>query len=433
MRRVWLLLALLAFAAAAHAQEVTPVPVPPVAEAAASRDLAIELAVLRAEQAADTAEQAVNIAGALLNIFDAVAVLLTVLGVVLGVIGFRSIQESRRVSAELRVEAAQLRQQFDEEIRKRERELEQVRQKIVDSSQSMSAQLQRRSDNALVAISLLTVGERQYRAGDYDGAISIYQEALKLDRDNPIIHQRLGYVYCQQGAVESALHHYEHALRLAPELAPALAGMGFVTRRIAERLPAGVEQDLKYNEAEQYLLRALRQSPRLVDDDGESWWGVLGGLYRRRGYLDRAIAAYEEAARVTPQSSYGYGNLALLYMKRGERSKMEEMYRRMETIAASEAMSSQGNFWGYADLIVSRLALGMAQQAAADLPIALNIAPKDADWMLEGLRDTLADLATYLDKPRADNIRDAINTIENALEARQIERESRPTADTRAG
>jgi tetratricopeptide (TPR) repeat protein len=425
MSRVWLLLALLAFAAAAQAQEVTPPPAAPIAEPANSRELAIELAVLRAEQAADTAEQALDIAGALLNIFDAVAVLLTVFGVVLGVIGFRSVQESRRVSAELRVEAAQLREQFDEEIRQRERELELVRQKIVDSSESMSTQLQRRSDNALVAISLLTVGERQYRAGDYDGAITIYREALQLDPDNPIIHQRLGYVYCQQGIVDSALHHYEQALRLTPSLAPALAGMGFVTRRMAERLPAGVEQDLKYNEAEQYLLRALRQSPRLVDDDGESWWGVLGGLYRRRGYLDKAIAAYEEAARVTPQSSYGYGNLALLYMKRGERSKMEEMYRRMESIAASEAMASQGNFWGYADLIVSRLALGMTQQAAADLPIAINIAPRDADWMLEGLRDTLVDLAGYMDKPRADNIRDAINTIENVLEARQLERESR--------
>jgi tetratricopeptide (TPR) repeat protein len=399
-----------------QAQESTAEPQPTATVITADDLLSqLDVAVLRAEQAADTAEQSVNISGNLLNIFDGIALLLVVGGGLLGLFGVRSIQETRRVNAELRQEGDQLRERFEQEIRKREVELEAVRHNIEETSRRMAAQLQKRTDNALIAISLLELGERQYRANDYDGAISIYEAALQLDPDNPVTHQRLGYVYCQQGNVEASLKHYETAVSITADLASAIAGMGFVTRRIAEKLPPGIEQDLKYNEAEQYLLKALTLSPKLVDDDGESWWGVLGGLYRRRGFLDKAISAYEQATMVTPQSSYGYGNLALLYMKRGDRDKMQKTYSRMENIAASEAIASSGNFWGYADLIVSRLALGMSKQAMDDLPIAINIAPRDADWMLEGLRDTLVDLHQYLDTQRQPAVKNAIDTINNAL------------------
>ena len=413
-RWIVVVLVFVGFSLSMQAQETTPEPLP-IATTEPDLLQELEVSVLRAEQAADTAIQSVNIAGSLLNLFDGIALLLVVGGGLLGLFGVRSIQDTRRVSSELREEGKQLGERFDEELKKREVELEQIRQNIEDTSRRMASQLQKRTDNALIAISLLGLGERQYRATDYDGAITIYSAALNLDPDNPVIHQRLGYVYCQQGNVEQSLKHYESALTISDELAPAVAGMGFVTRRIAEKLPPSIEQDLKYNEAEQFLLRALAMSPKLVDDDGESWWGVLGGLYRRRGYLDKAISAYEQATMVTPQSSYGYGNLALLYMKRGDRDKMQRTYTRMENIAASEAIASRGNFWGYADLIVSRLALGMGKQAIEDLPIAINIAPRDADWMLEGLRDTLVDLQQYLDAPRQPAVKNAIDTINKAL------------------
>jgi tetratricopeptide (TPR) repeat protein len=49
--------------------------------------------------------------------------------------------------------------------------------------------------NANLALSLLTLGERQYRSQDFQGALNTYRRALELDPNSLITHYRLGYVY----------------------------------------------------------------------------------------------------------------------------------------------------------------------------------------------------------------------------------------------
>src|SRR5690606_30924131 len=134
------------------------------------------------------------------------------------------------------------------------------------------------TEQATLALALLPLGERQYRAQDLKGAADTYLRALALDDDNPLIHYRLGYVYVQSGQLEEAEYHLNRALEIDPQFWLAMAALGYVYRRIGDKLPPGLERDQTLNKAEAYLLDALRQSPKLVDDDSESWWGSLGGL-----------------------------------------------------------------------------------------------------------------------------------------------------------
>ncbi|MFQ3646293.1 MAG: tetratricopeptide repeat protein [Anaerolineae bacterium] len=425
MKRLIVALLLVGCAVVRAQEAAAPAPVEDVITPAQ-----LENAVLRAELAATLAEQNLNVASSLLNIFEGVALALTagitLGGIVLGVFGIRSIQDTRRVSRELREEAAHLRHQFEQEINKREALLEQLRQRIESTAQETTTHLQQRTDNALLAIALVEQAELQFKAADYEGAADAYQEALRLDPANPFIHQRLGYVYTQLGVIDSAWQHYQVAYEALPDSAATLAGMGFVMRRMAEKMPSGVEQEIQFVQAEQYLLRALAASPKLVDDNGESWWGVLGGLYRRRGMIEKAIDAYERATRVTPQSSYGFSNLALLYVKQGHAERMESTYARVEKIATSEASAASSNYWGYADLVVARLALGKQDQALADLEVALSIVPTNAAWMLEGLRETLLDLSQYVDTTRRAGIQRAVRRINEALQAMSAKTERKP-------
>lgn len=408
---------LIGLACATYAQD-TP-PAPDYSETIARLEQLVQAATAAAEQAEKQTEWAFN----LLGLFEAIGVFITVGGVLAAFFGITQIVGARRellrTNEELKAQAAQMRADIETEIRRREEELNALRTRLETFTAEFAAQTKEHTSRALIANSLVPLGERQYRASDYDGALNIYTRALELDPNNPTIHQRLGYVYTQKSDLERAKYHYEQAIKLEPDFAPALAGLGFVTRRIAEKLLPGIEQDRMYNEAERLLLNALQITPKLVDDDGESWWGVLGGLYRRREQLEQAINAYERATRVTPQSSYGYGNLALLYRKKNQREKMLKMYERVEKIAEEEARRQQGNFWGYADLIVSRYALGKAQLADEILPIAIDIAPVDAPYMLSGLRDTLQDLTSLLEEDKLPPIQLAIATLERVLEERQ--------------
>jgi tetratricopeptide (TPR) repeat protein len=185
-----------------------------------------------------------------------------------------------------------------------------------------------------------------------------------------------------------------------------------------ELIQKRLERNQLLTNAESYLQRALQISPKLVDDDGESWWGVLGGLYKRRGQIDEAIKAYHQATVVTPQSSYGYGNLAQLYMKQGEVEKMLETFEHVEQIAYKEADAESGNFWGYSDLVVSSYAIGKHEQARRALPVAMSIASPDSPYMLEGLVETLREIVEKVEKEKRPHIREAIEMIDAEMERR---------------
>jgi tetratricopeptide (TPR) repeat protein len=391
----------------------------------------------RAEIAIDEVEEGKNQAFNLLGVFEAIGFFVTIaagVGAVAGVSQlFTARSELEKTRKQLEQEASDLRQRFEDEIQKREQDFMRLQQAV----QAAAREQGEITNKALLANALMPLGERQYKTGDYLGALSTYQRAKDLDRDNPVVNQRLGYVYTQRGDLENAKLHYETAIDREPNFAPALAGLGFVYRRLGEqvdkvvakmtdasdavRVEKIIERDRLFNRAEDLLLHALQLSPRLVDDDGESWWGVVGGLYKRRGQIDQALEAYRQVTIYTPESSYGFGNLALLYLKKNMLADMLKTYERVEQIAANEAVSEQGNFWGYADLIVSRYALGKAKDAREVLPMAMSIAPADSPYMLSGLAETLAELLNILPEERKPAIQEAIKMIETHLATQRVQ------------
>jgi tetratricopeptide (TPR) repeat protein len=397
MRR-WILttiLCLLFSASAAFAQDAASSPPPPtltvdqalqtIQSAAAESQARLDAIN---EQAAN-ADRMFNLASNLLGIFEAIGFVAAVLGVALGAVGV-----TRLLAATNELNKA--RERFDKEIKDKAAELVELRSQL-EASISASAQHQQvTTERATLALSLLPLGEKQYKAQDFQGAMDTYRRALELDDGNPVTHLRLGYVCTQSGLLDEARQHLQRALEIEPGFAAALAALGYVYRRIAEKMTEGIEREELLNQAEGRLLEALRRSPKLVDDDGESWWGSLGGLYRRRSQVQDAIRAYERAGEVTPHSSYPFSNLALLYMQTDNRERMLATYRRVERLARAEAQAEVENYWAYADLLVSQLALGKVKEAEGTLLVVKDIAPADSPYVLELLVETLQRLQNAL-------------------------------------
>lgn len=80
------------------------------------------------------------------------------------------------------------------------------------------------------------------RQGDYDGAITSYQLALRDDPANVKTLQYIAIALSRTGRKEEAIRHYRRALELAPDLAGAHYGLAFLllkrgdTERAAEHL-----------------------------------------------------------------------------------------------------------------------------------------------------------------------------------------------------
>jgi tetratricopeptide (TPR) repeat protein len=442
MRLSIILLICLMLAVPAWAQDE---PVPPTDDLEALVERA-EAAAQRAETALEEitiveekANEAVGLAGDLFGLFEAMSALVGIgvpLGVLLaGVIGFRRLEQANK-------ELREARERFEQEMSEKSRELDHTRTQLeaAITEQSNLAEAQRgRATSASIALSLLLVGERQYRAQDYSGALDTYERAMKLDPLNPITHYRIGYVNTQMSQLEAAKTALERSIELDEDFLPAQAALGYVFRRMGDRIhkeidrliEAGVskdspditrlitERDRTYIKSEGNFVESLAQLPKLVDEDGESWWGSLGGLYRRRGQTQQAITAYERCTQVTPQSSYPFSNLALLYAEVGDLEKMQKMYDRVEKLAFGEVQADVDNYWAYADLIVARLAQGKVDATYDVLNTALETAPSDSPFMIESLIDTLRRLQTYLKDDRVDTIDKVISEIKTFVNQRE--------------
>jgi len=383
----------------------------------------MERAADRARASAEDASRYAGDASSFLNIFEALGIVITLSAAALGIFGFRQLFLTRaevrqaletdrlKLDEALAGFAAQIdakrseidalslqlierarqqqeqidrdRQRFQEALDDKERAVSALDQQIRDQAAAQREEARRTA----LALALLMLGERQYRMRDYAGALATYERARELDADNPITYYRLGYVHFQLNHIELAEECLRRSLEIERDFPPALAALGYIYRRRAEKMPEGVDKDLLMNEAEKMLLTALKMSNTLLDEDGESWWGSLGGLYRRRRQIDQAIAAYERAAKVTPFSSYPFGNLAMLYSEKRDLNATRKAYEQVERLARDEALAEVGNYYGYADLLTARLVLGKVKEAEGTLEPLFYTAP--STYALQSLADTL--------------------------------------------
>ena len=67
-------------------------------------------------------------------------------------------------------------------------------------------------------------GNARFRKGDYDHAIEDYDQALKLDPNEPTAYDGRGSVYYGKGQYELAAQDYDQAIRLDASDAYAFAG-----------------------------------------------------------------------------------------------------------------------------------------------------------------------------------------------------------------
>lgn len=371
----------------------------------------------RAEELYESAERKSEEAFNLLQLFEQLVGLTVTLAIIFGAVGgWQGIRSFRAVD-NLRGDFAKKYEHDRDELNARFADLEervlarlsqlqsQFGDEISDSRSQINAQadVQRRQiESALIAASLLPVGVQQYTEGNFIGARDAFLRALELDESNPIAHYKLGYVYVHQDDLEDAERHLKRALELEPEFAPAQATLGYTYRKKADRLRKQVDlkttapeaqmrmsadMNMLYGMAESLLVSTLKDAPRLLDEDGESWWGSLGGLYRRRGQLDLAIGAYKRAAECTPYSSYPFGNLAMLMTQTGQIDEARSYFRQMERIALREIAADNNNFYGYADLLTAQLAQKKFSEAGGTLEDMLRLS--HACSALSDLADTL--------------------------------------------
>jgi Tfp pilus assembly protein PilF len=206
--------------------------------------------------------------------------------------------------------------------------------------------------NPLAATLLMQQGRALVNEGKVSEGMEKYKVALKLQPDNPTLHNLIGVAELQRGEPGKALESFNHALTLAPKYADALSNRGAAYMQLAQYSLAESDfltvlldntyanrSGVYYNLGSLYFVRgnlaAAEENLRRATKDGgpvEAYF-LLGQVEEKLGKVALAETAYRDAMTRAPDRPDVTLALAKLMDAQGRKGEARELY--LKVIAAA--------------------------------------------------------------------------------------------------
>lgn len=345
------------------------------------------------------AEDAVDAASLVLTFLEGASVLAGIILVGAGIFGITSIQDLRHdteaIKQEVLTQLAQAQHDLNERVDVAQRELFQKAEQLASLEAELENSIEKNSQRideqinlankqarlSFEALSYHVMAQRLAREDNIDAAISACREAHELDPDNMSNNYLLGTLLLKKNLLEEAVLHlteaYDAALQDSETVStPSQAALGLALRKQGDLESVDVfERNRLYNQAENYLLEVVQHDPHLLTEDGESYFGVLGSLYRRQGRTQDAIEAYERAAAVTPRRSYPFINLAMLCLAAGEEARANHYRQAAEQKAARMLDDRPDHYWARHDMALAQYLKQDIDRALQSFEEAIELSP----------------------------------------------------------
>ena len=148
---------------------------------------------------------------------------------------------------------------------------------------------------------LLRKGRELVDLGDYSKAIDIYQQAARLDAENPRIFSGIGYLEARQGNYQASVEFYQQAIGLEPKNADFQYALGYAMANL-QNYPAAAS--------------AYRQAAQLDRKNVNARIGLGVVLFQQKDYSG-AFKAYQEAIALDPKSWQAYSSMGLVLIQQG--------------------------------------------------------------------------------------------------------------------
>jgi tetratricopeptide (TPR) repeat protein len=276
----------------------------------------------------------------------------------------------------------------------------------------------------------LEKGDKYFQAGEYQHAIDVYKDALKINPYHKKIHIRLGKSYLELNLLSEAEKHLKKALKLDPEYIPALNKLGKVYEKQKKYTKAKVcykkvlkidphDPEAHCNLAELFQFQkkfkktlfhyqqAIKANPEYVKaliNLGKIYWEIyhdfiqaslcykkvkaikpesklarfyLAELYMEKGWIEAAEKEYKEIIRLSPRCLEAIYKLINLYIREGDNKKIDIFCRKLVDINISDK-----NFSEYMStierLVVALIDKKKYKQMAELCKRIIDITPSDA-------------------------------------------------------
>ena len=208
--------------------------------------------------------------------------------------------------------------------------------------------------------------------GDYDDALTAFQEAVDVCPQDAVLHRWLGRAHLRRSQFDAAQTEFELALSLAPSYLVVYRDLAVVSEALEmpdaaiswlEQAVAKVpeHEDSQRDLVGLYLAHdhlSLAQSllDQVVAQRPEAAWAhfQLGGLYLALKWPERAEASFARVLEIEPQNDESnlhvraHSELGNVYFERKEYEKAEEFYKKALDLNPLDDSSMNNLAWVYA-------------------------------------------------------------------------------------
>jgi tetratricopeptide (TPR) repeat protein len=215
--------------------------------------------------------------------------------------------------------------------------------------------------NKAAAEATRNVGEAYLAGGNLMYALRELKKAESFDPNDHITQYDIGLVYYYRERYDQAIPHFERAIQLRPDFAPAINGLGNAYsakgdwdkaieayQKIIEDVFYGTPhfafsnmalayyQKGDYGRAEKYFLEALKLSPDFVN--------ALAGLattYSAQGRYEEAVQKLERAVRKEPKLPQLHFELGKAYRGLGDPGRARDEFQRAAQLAPDSPVAEE--------------------------------------------------------------------------------------------
>jgi len=157
---------------------------------------------------------------------------------------------------------------------------------------------------ALSALIILCLSIKTWtQVGYWQNSINLFNYALKVTKDNYLVHNNLGLVLFNEGKTEEAIYHYNMAIRIKTDFMLAYFNRGIANFKLGQ-----------YQRAIEDFNKAASIIPTYADT-----YYNKGVTYTYLGQHQLAIENYNAAIRLKPDYATAYNNRAFAYLNQGNK------------------------------------------------------------------------------------------------------------------
>lgn len=226
------------------------------------------------------------------------------------------------------------------------------------------------------------------QTGHSSKAVSLIERLVPDSLQSAPAHLTLGHAYLTEQALDQAIHQYELAVKLDPNMTDALLALGGSYRQkglhaqsvatLNQFVAAKSDQPTGYYQlAETYLAmkaydNALAQfeKAKSISKNPQFVLRRMADVYLQQNQMEKAIPIYKSLAEAKDATAREYDSLGSAYQKNLQLAEAEHTFRRMAEQFSADPFAHYrlGLFYGY---------VRKSDRAVAELERALTLKPND--------------------------------------------------------